>query len=105
MVDGSEMEHCLTTIFAQSQVSLSTHNHFNQIVNELQMTCNLIVVLSAKKSPWHLKMPVPVAQTNSIWTSEEEIIENVSSYKYLGIWIDDRLSFTVHVEHLFKKQT
>lgn len=50
MVDGSETEHCIITIFAQSQVYLSARYHFNQIINKLQMTCHLIVVLSAKKA-------------------------------------------------------
>lgn len=30
-------------------------------------------------------------------------IERVSSYKYLGIWLDDKLSFGVHIESLSKK--
>lgn len=80
MVDGSQMEHCLITIVVQSQVHLSARNHFNQFIDELQMTCHLNV-LSAKESPWHLKMPIPIAQTNNNWISEEEIIEKVSSYK------------------------
>lgn len=29
-------------------------------------------------------------------------IERASSYKYLGIWLDDRLSFGVHIESLSK---
>lgn len=51
MVDGSQTEHCLITIVVESQVHLSARYHFNQIINELQMTCHLNVVLSAKNSP------------------------------------------------------
>ena len=30
-------------------------------------------------------------------------IEQVKVYKYLGVWADDKLSFTVHVENLIRK--
>ena len=30
--------------------------------------------------------------------------ERVSSYRYLGIWVDDRLSFRLCIENLVKKQ-
>jgi hypothetical protein len=30
-------------------------------------------------------------------------IEQVKVYKYLGVWVDDKLSFTVHVENLLRK--
>lgn len=32
-----------------------------------------------------------------------ESIEKISFYKYLGIWLDDRLSLKVHIAHLMKK--
>ena len=31
-------------------------------------------------------------------------IELVSQYKYLDVWIDDKLSFVTHIENLAKKQ-
>jgi hypothetical protein len=36
----------------------------------------------------------------SIVTSGGLSIEKVSSYKYLGIWLDDKMSFKVHVGNL-----
>ena len=30
-------------------------------------------------------------------------IEQVKVYTYLGVWADDKLSFTVHVENLLRK--
>jgi hypothetical protein len=30
-------------------------------------------------------------------------IEQVKVYKYLGVWVDDKLSFTVHGENLIRK--
>ena len=35
--------------------------------------------------------------------SDGTLIERVSSYKYLGIWIDEKLSFNVHISNLLKK--
>ena len=39
----------------------------------------------------------------SIVTSGGLAVEKVSSYKYLGIWLDDKLSFKVHVDNLVTK--
>ena len=30
-------------------------------------------------------------------------IEQVKVYKYLGVWVDDKLSFTVHVDNLIRR--
>ena len=39
----------------------------------------------------------------NVFTSEGNCIENGTSYKYLGIWIDSKLSFNVHITNLVKK--
>lgn len=39
----------------------------------------------------------------TILTQDGTPIERVTSYKYLGIWLDDKLSFGVHIESLLKK--
>ena len=39
----------------------------------------------------------------NIHTCEGAILEQVSSYKYLGIWIDSTLSFSHHISHLQSK--
>ena len=41
--------------------------------------------------------------SNVIATLAGHTIEQVKVYKYLGVWFDDKLSFTVHVEHLIRK--
>jgi len=30
-------------------------------------------------------------------------VENVSSFKYLGLWIDEKLTFKVHIDRLVRK--
>ena len=40
---------------------------------------------------------------SSISTLNGTPIERVSNYKYLGIWMDDKLSFKIHIPELTKK--
>ncbi len=39
----------------------------------------------------------------SMFTSHVKIIEGVTFYKYLDIWIDDKLLFNVHIANLIRK--
>ena len=39
----------------------------------------------------------------TITTLNGSLIERVSSYKYLGIWVDERLAFSIHIDKLLKK--
>ncbi len=39
----------------------------------------------------------------TITTLNGSFIERVSSYKYLGIWMDERLAFDIHIDKLLKK--
>ena len=43
------------------------------------------------------------ATNHVIATLAGPTIEQVKVYKYLGVWVDDKLSFTVHVENLIRK--
>ena len=40
---------------------------------------------------------------HAIATLDGNTKEQVKVYKYLGLWVDDKLSFTVHVENLIRK--
>ena len=40
---------------------------------------------------------------SSISTLNGMPIDRISNYKYLGIWIDDKLSFKIHISELTKK--
>uniref|UniRef100_A0A3B3CX90 Reverse transcriptase domain-containing protein n=1 Tax=Oryzias melastigma TaxID=30732 RepID=A0A3B3CX90_ORYME len=46
----------------------------------------------------HLPSPPP-----SITTLDGTPLEQVTNYKYLGIWLDDTLSFSTHIHHLQSK--
>ncbi len=38
-----------------------------------------------------------------ILTIDDLQIERVSIYKYLGIWLDEKLAFDVHIDYLVKR--
>jgi len=38
-----------------------------------------------------------------IKTFDGTLLERVASYKYLGIWLDDKLNFSTHIDILLKK--
>lgn len=38
-----------------------------------------------------------------VFTLTGSVIEVVHSYKYLGIWLDDALTFKPHIDNLVKK--
>ena len=57
-------------------------------------------VLNSNKTKCMLFSRCPRVDTSlGIHTPQGEQIEIVNSYKYLGIWLDTKLSFRTHVEH------
>jgi len=44
-----------------------------------------------------------VVTDKSITTSNDTLLERVSSYIHLVIWMDERLAFDVHIDRLLKK--
>ena len=44
-----------------------------------------------------------ISTASDLNTLEGACIERVASYKYLGIWIDDKLSFKMHITELISK--
>lgn len=64
---------------------------------------------------WNQQIAVCIATTSIFYYSDMQILayekhlggdftERLSSYKYLGIWLDDRLSFKVHIGHFVKSR-
>lgn len=77
-------------------------NAFNKVQNmflQLDLTLNAnkskLMLFSKAKSNLHISPPIVTLQGAEI--------ERVKSFKYLGILIDDSLSFKGHVEHLVRK--
>jgi hypothetical protein len=66
---------------------------------------DLKLVLNAEKTKLMLftKAKSKPSDLPPITTLQGSVIESVSQYKYLGIIIDDALSFKPHVQQLLKK--
>lgn len=73
---------------------------FNKIQNSL---VGLRLVLNAKKTKFMIFTRSRTPCNAAIFTMNGAQLEKVSSYKYLGIWLDDKLSFSTHIECLLKK--
>lgn len=73
--------------------------------NLLQMSLvNLKLVLNSKKTKCMIFSHSRSSPTDrTVLTLDGTQLERVSSYKYLGIWIDDKMTFSVHIDSLLKK--
>ena len=52
--------------------------------------------------PFNRSLPAP-ARLTSITTLDGSDLEYVDKYKYLGVWLDCKLSFQTHIKHLQSK--
>lgn len=82
--------------------------HLQSALNTVQSQLfHLKLGLNADKTVGMLfshKKKVP-ADLPSVKSTQGTPIEFVASYKYLGIFIDENLSFMSHIEHLLKQLT
>lgn len=84
-----------------------------QALQELQIAFNSLqnalsgfkLILNAQKAKFMFfsKVCSQMLDDTSIFMSDCKSIESVSSYKYLGIWINDKLSFKLYVANLVRK--
>jgi hypothetical protein len=51
---------------------------------------------------FNCSLPAP-ARSTSITTLDGSDLEYVDNYKYLGVWLDYKLSFQTHIKHLQSK--
>ena len=70
--------------------------------NKLSLPLNLVLNTSKTKVMWFGKNNAPLPK-GVITTSEGLELEVVTSYKYLGIWLDSSLSFSQHISKLQTK--
>ena len=72
------------------------------IVQQAFSTLNLVLNTSKTKVMWFGKKNAPIP-TGVITTSEGLELEVVTSYKFLGVWLEDTLSFFQHISKLQSK--
>ena len=51
----------------------------------------------------NIKTAIAPARPSSITTLDGSDLEYVDNYKYLGVWLDCKLSFQTHIKHLQSK--
>ena len=74
---------------------------FDTIQNSL---LDLKLVLNADKTKFMFFSKKEILKENhpQLITSNGTTIERVPHYKYLGIWLDEKLNFNTHIENLTK---
>uniref|UniRef100_A0A8K9WQN7 Reverse transcriptase domain-containing protein n=1 Tax=Oncorhynchus mykiss TaxID=8022 RepID=A0A8K9WQN7_ONCMY len=74
--------------------------------NAIQLSfCGLQLLLNTSKTKCMLfnrSLPAP-ARPSNITTLDGSDLEYVDKYKYLGVWLDWKLSFQTHIKHLQSK--
>ncbi len=109
---GQEINTAKINLYADDTIIYTVAQSMNQAIELLQDSfrslqfslIKLKLVLNANKTKYmfftrcRTKITVP-----PILTLEGDYIERVNSYKYLGIWLDERLGFNIHIENLLKK--
>uniref|UniRef100_A0A8K9XKC5 Reverse transcriptase domain-containing protein n=1 Tax=Oncorhynchus mykiss TaxID=8022 RepID=A0A8K9XKC5_ONCMY len=100
----------LIHIYADNTILYTSCPSLDTVLTNLQMSFNAIhlsfrglqLLLNASKTKCMLfnrSLPAP-AHPSSITTVDGSDIEYVDNYKYLGVWLDCKLSFQTHIKHL-----
>uniref|UniRef100_A0A8C7HZB4 Reverse transcriptase domain-containing protein n=1 Tax=Oncorhynchus kisutch TaxID=8019 RepID=A0A8C7HZB4_ONCKI len=93
------------TILYTSGPSLDTvlsNRCFNAIQHSFRGLQLLLNAIKTKCMLFNHSLPAP-ARTTSITTLDGSDLEYVDIYKYLGVWLDCKLSFQTHIKHLQSK--
>ena len=103
----------LIHLYADDSIIYSFAPSVEQALNNLQddfciiqrTLSNLKLVLNPGKSKYMIFTKRRTVDLNKFTLNTEDgsPLERVSCYKYLGIWLDDKLSFNLHVAELLKK--
>ncbi|XDV21754.1 hypothetical protein PO909_026778 [Leuciscus waleckii] len=99
-------------LYADDTIIYTTASSLTQAMKQLQNAFQVLqhslaqlkLVLNPKKTKYMIFSRGRSKVTDiQIMTSNDLPLERVSSYKYLGIWMDERLAFDVHIDHFLKK--
>uniref|UniRef100_A0A4W5JWS3 Reverse transcriptase domain-containing protein n=1 Tax=Hucho hucho TaxID=62062 RepID=A0A4W5JWS3_9TELE len=95
------------TILYTSGPSLDTvltnlQTSFNAIQHSFRGLQLLLNTSKTKCMLFNRSLPAP-ARPSSITTLDGSDLEYVDNYKYLGVWLDCKLSFQTHIKHLQSK--
>lgn len=108
---GRDLKAAKVHLYADDTILYTTASSVNAAFTQLQSAFNhvqtflieLKLVLNAKKTKTMSFTQSRSSPNINVSTLDGTEIEGVSSYKYLGIWLDDKMSLGVHIESLCKK--
>ena len=103
----------LIHLYADDTILYTSGPSLDTVLTNLQTSFNTIqlsfrglqLLLNASKTkfmPFNRSLPAP-ARPSSITTLDGSDLEYVDNYKYLGVWLDCKLSFQTHIKHLQSK--
>uniref|UniRef100_A0A8K9V8I3 Reverse transcriptase domain-containing protein n=1 Tax=Oncorhynchus mykiss TaxID=8022 RepID=A0A8K9V8I3_ONCMY len=103
----------LIHLYADNTILYTSGPSLDTVLSNLQTSFNAIqhsfrglqLLLNASKTKCMLfnrQLPAPACPT-SITTLDGSDLEYVDIYKYLGVWLDCKLSFQTHIKHLQSK--
>uniref|UniRef100_A0A8K9WVF6 Reverse transcriptase domain-containing protein n=1 Tax=Oncorhynchus mykiss TaxID=8022 RepID=A0A8K9WVF6_ONCMY len=103
----------LIHLYADDTILYTSGSSLDTMLTNLQTSFNAIqlsfrdlqLLLNASKTKCMLfnrSLPAP-ARPSSITTLDGSDLEYVDNYKYLGVWLDCKLSFQTHIKHLQSK--
>uniref|UniRef100_A0A8C7DPJ6 Reverse transcriptase domain-containing protein n=1 Tax=Oncorhynchus kisutch TaxID=8019 RepID=A0A8C7DPJ6_ONCKI len=103
----------LIHLYADDTILYTSGPSLDSVLSNLQTSFNAIqhsfrglqLLLNASKTKCMLfnrSLPTP-ARPTSITTLDGSDLEYVDIYKYLGVWLDCKLSFQTHIKHLQSK--
>ena len=110
---ASSLNNCQVHFYADDTVLYCVSKSVTQAMDNLQQSFNALqlaliklkLVLNADKTKCMLftrARDIDFSQLN-LTTLNDSKIEQVSIYKYLGIWLDDRLNYSFHIDCLAKQ--
>uniref|UniRef100_A0A8K9Y4M0 Reverse transcriptase domain-containing protein n=1 Tax=Oncorhynchus mykiss TaxID=8022 RepID=A0A8K9Y4M0_ONCMY len=103
----------LIHLYADDTILYTSGPSLDTVLTTLQASFNAIqlsfrglqLILNTSKTKFMLfnrSLPVPTRLSN-ITTLDGSDLEYVDNYKYLGVWLDCKLSFQTHIKHLQSK--
>ena len=104
---------CQVHLYADDTVLHCSASNIDSAINSLQLSFHILekqlsdlkLVLNCAKTKWILFTKARSTDFNSLklCSTNGTTLERVTSYKYLGIWVDEKLDFKSHVKQLTKK--
>ena len=104
---------CQVHLYADDTVLYCSASNIDSAINSLQLSFHILekqlsdlkLVLNCAKTKWILFSKARSTDFNSLklCSTNGTTLERVTSYKYLGIWVDEKLDFKSHVKQLTKK--